>query len=229
MTIKILTLFPKMFDALGESITGRAMERGTLNIEVTDIRPYSADKKHFKCDDAPFGGGAGMIMTPQPIYDAIQAVDPRHACRRIFLSPRGAVFTAKRAKELADNYGEILLLCGRYEGVDQRVIDLCIDEEISVGDYVLSGGEPAAMAVADAVARFVPGVLGNSASAACESFSDGLLEYPQYTRPAEFMGVPVPEVLLSGHHGRVEEWRKAESEKITRERRPDLLQTKNKS
>jgi len=212
-----------MFDALNESITGRAITGGVLNIEVADIRPFSADKKHFKCDDAPFGGGAGMIMTPQPIYDAINAVDPHHTCRRIFLSPRGMPFTAKRAKELADGYAEILLLCGRYEGVDQRVIDLCIDEEISVGDYVLSGGEPAAIVVADAVARFVPGVLGNAESAADESFQSGLLEYPQYTRPAVFMELPVPEVLISGHHGMVEEWRRGQAEKITRERRPDLL------
>ncbi len=223
MTIKILTLFPAMFSALNESITGRAIESGALKLEVIDIRPFSADKKHYKCDDAPFGGGCGMIMTAQPIYDAVNAADPLRTCRRIFLSPRGETFSARKAKSLAAAYPELLLLCGRYEGVDQRVIDLCFDEEISIGDYVLTGGELAAMVVADAVSRFVPGVLGNGESASDESFSAGLLEYPQYTRPAEFMGLKVPEILLSGHHKNVEKWRAEQSGQITRRRRPDLL------
>ncbi|MCL2062391.1 MAG: tRNA (guanosine(37)-N1)-methyltransferase TrmD [Firmicutes bacterium] len=223
MTIKILTLFPQMFAPLFESITGRAIDSGALNIEITDIRKYSADTKHFKCDDAPFGGGAGMILSPQPLYDAINAADPNHACHRVYLSPHGRIFNAGIAREFAALSKPLLLLCGRYEGIDRRIIDLCIDEELSIGDYILTGGELAAMAVADAVSRFVPGVLGNAQSAADESFSNGLLEYPQYTRPAEFMGLSVPQVLLSGHHGNVEKWRKEQAEKITRQKRPDLL------
>jgi len=223
LTIKVLTLFPKMFEALGESITGRAINNGIIDFEAIDIRPFSNDKKHFKCDDTPFGGGNGMIMSPQPIYDAIQAVDPNHEYFRIFLSPSGKVFNNKTARELSQKHDKILLLCGRYEGVDRRVIDLCIDMELSIGDFVVSGGELPAMVVIDAVSRFVPNVLGNENSPLDESFSNGLLEYPQYTKPFEFMGQKVPEILISGHHGEIAKWRKQQALELTKQRRPDLL------
>ncbi len=221
MKITILTLFPEMFEPLKQSIIGRAAESGKLNINIVNIRDYTDDKKHFKCDDYPFGGGAGMVMMPQPIASAIEDVDPDHNARRIFMSPKGATFTQQKAFELAA-CEHILLLCGHYEGVDQRVIDMFIDEEISIGDYVLTGGELPAMVVCDTVARYVDGVLSQG-SLVDESFADGALEYPQYTRPAVFRGVPVPEVLLSGNHQKVAEWRRKESERITKERRPDLL------
>ncbi len=223
MKITILTLFPEMFTALRESIIGRAEENGKLQINIVNIRDY-AENKHFKCDDYPFGGGAGMVMMPQPIGSAIEAVDPEHTARRIFMSPRGETFTQKKAQQLSLN-SEILLLCGHYEGVDQRVIDMYIDEEISIGDYVLTGGEIPAMAVCDCISRLVDGVISKD-SLTDESFSDGLLEYPQYTRPAEYKGVKVPEVLLSGDHGKVDEWRKEQSIAITKKRRPDLLEKK---
>ncbi len=226
MKIRVLTLFPKMFDALNESIVGRAIKNGILDFQAVDIREYSADKKHFKCDDTPYGGGAGMVMCVQPIYDCINAVDPNHEYKRIYMSPKGETFTDKTARRLSE-CDNILLLCGHYEGVDERVIELCIDEEISVGDYVLSGGEIAAMAVIDASARFVDGVLGSSLSHEDESFSDGFLEYPQYTRPPEFMGLKVPDVLLSGDHKEVDRFRREESERITRARRADLLGDKD--
>ncbi len=222
MKIRVLTLFPKMFDCLGESIIGRAISKGVIDFKAVDIREYSADKKHFKCDDSPYGGGAGMVMCAQPIYDCIQAVDPNHEYLRVYMSPKGETFCDALARKLA-LCDSILILCGHYEGVDQRVIDLCIDKEISVGDYILSGGEIAAMAVIDATARFVDGVLGKSESHEDESFSDGLLEYPQYTRPPVFMGLKVPEVLLNGNHGEVNKFRRAKSEELTRARRADLL------
>ncbi len=222
MRIRVLTLFPKMFDCLGESIIGRAINKGVIDFKAVDIREYSADKKHFKCDDSPYGGGAGMVMCAQPIYDCIQSVDPNHEYLRVYMSPKGETFCDASARKLA-LCDSILILCGHYEGVDQRVIDLCIDKEISVGDYILSGGEIAAMAVIDATARFVDGVLGKSESHEDESFSDGLLEYPQYTRPPEFMGLKVPEVLLNGNHGEVNKFRRAKSEELTRARRADLL------
>lgn len=212
-----------MFSALKSSILGRAIDAGKLNIEVIDIRPFSPDKKHFKCDDMPFGGGAGMVMTPEPIYNAITHIDPKHEYHRIYLSPKGKVLTGTLAKEIAAKHKKLLLLCGRYEGVDQRVIDLCIDEEISIGDYVLTGGELPAMVLIDTVSRFVPSVLGNEESSVDESFTDGLLEYPHYTRPAEFKGLKVPDILISGHHGKVDEWRKQQSKEITKTRRPELL------
>ncbi len=221
MKIRVLTLFPKMFDCFNESIVGRAIKSGTLDIAAVDIREYSKDK-HFKCDDAPYGGGAGMVMTPQPIYDCVNAVDPDRKFLRLFMSPRGEKLTDKLARELSA-HDNILILCGHYEGVDQRAIDLCIDREISVGDYVLSGGEIAAMAVIDSTVRFVEGVLGSSESHEDESFSDGLLEYPQYTRPPEFMGLKVPEVLLGGDHKRIEAFRREMSREVTAARRPDLL------
>lgn len=221
MKITILTLFPEMFGPLKMSIIGRAAESGKLDINIVNIRDYTEDKKHFKCDDYPFGGGAGMVMMPQPIASAIEAVDPDHKARRIFMSPRGETFTQQKAFELV-GCEHILLLCGHYEGVDQRAIDMFIDEEISIGDYVLTGGELPAMVVCDTVARYVDGVLADG-SLVDESFADGALEYPQYTRPAVFRGVSVPEVLLSGNHQKVAEWRRQESERITKERRPDLL------
>lgn len=220
MKITILTLFPEMFEPLKRSIIGRAVESGKLNIQIVNIRDYSEDK-HSKCDDYPFGGGAGMVMMPQPIASAIEAVDPDHAARRIYMSPKGKTFTQGKAFELSacDN---ILLLCGHYEGIDQRIIDLFIDEEISIGDYVLTGGELPAMVVCDAVARYVDGVLSDG-SLVDESFADGVLEYPQYTRPAVFRGVAVPEVLMSGNHKKVSDWRREESLKLTKKLRPDLL------
>lgn len=166
-----------------------------------------------------------MVMTPQPIYDAVQCVDPERKCRRIYMSPKGRRFDDSVVRELAIDTRDILILCGHYEGVDQRVLDLCIDEEISIGDYVLTGGELAAMVVIDAVSRFVPGVLGSSQSNRDESISSGRLEYPQYTRPAEFMGLKVPEILLSGHHANVEKWRNEEAERLTKRLRPDLSES----
>lgn len=224
MRIDILTLFPEMFAPLNESIIKRARDKGVLQINTINIRDYSLDK-HLKCDDAPFGGGAGMIMTPQPVYDCIKSVDPDHEARRIYLSPRGKLLTADIAKKLAGNE-RLLLLCGHYEGIDQRIIDLCIDEELSIGDYVLTGGELPAMILTDVVARFVPGVLGCADSAEEESFSAGLLEYPQYTRPQVYEGLQVPEVLLSGHHENIAKWRREQSLLITAKNRPDLLEKK---
>lgn len=223
MKISILTLFPDMFAPLKESIIGRATESGALDVSVINIRDYSPDKKHFKCDDYAFGGGCGMLMMPEPIYNAFQAIDPSHKALRIYLSPAGKVFNNAKAREIAEKNIDIILLCGHYEGVDQRIIDLCIDEEISIGDFVLTGGELPAMIVVDAVARYIDGVLGNSESAYSDSFSDGLLEYPQYTRPRVFMGLEVPEILLTGHHENIEKWRKEQSKILTEKRRPDLL------
>ena len=220
MNITVLTLFHEMFAPLFESVIGRAVNGGKLNIKVVNIRDY-AENKHFKCDDYPFGGGAGMVMMPQPIGSAIEVVDPDHRAHRIYMSPRGRVFTQKRAVELS-RLGDILILCGHYEGVDQRVIDLYIDEELSVGDYVLTGGELPAMVVCDCVARYVEGVISGE-SLKDESFSAGLLEYPQYTRPAVYKGLSVPEVLLSGNHEKVDAWRREQSLEITRKNRPDLL------
>ena len=209
-----------MFAPLKESILGRAQQGGKLNINVVNIRDY-AQNKHLKCDDYPFGGGAGMVMMPQPIGSAIEAVDSEHRAHRIFMSPRGKTFCQRRAVELA-SLSDLLILCGHYEGVDQRVIDMFIDEELSIGDYVLTGGELPAMVVCDCVARYVDGVISGE-SLRDESFSAGLLEYPQYTRPAVYKGVSVPEVLLSGNHGEVEKWRREQSLAITRKNRPDLL------
>lgn len=224
MRIDILTLFPEMFAPLSMSILGRAQKNGKIEIVVTDIRDYTLDK-HKKCDDTPFGGGAGMVMMPQPVASAITAVDPDHRAKRIFLSPKGRKFSQNIVTEYAA-LDRILLLCGHYEGVDQRVIDLFIDEELSLGDFVLTGGEIPAMAVTDAVSRYVDGVIKGE-SLISESFSNGLLEYPQYTKPQEFMGVKVPDVLLSGNHKEVDKWREKEAEKITAERRPDMLEDKD--
>jgi len=225
LKITVLTLFPDMFTPLKESIIGRAVNSGKLNIEIVNIRDY-AENKHLKCDDYPFGGGAGMVMMPQPIASAIEAADPDRKARRIYLSPKGETFKQEKVFELL-NYEHIILLCGHYEGVDQRVIDLYIDEEISIGDYVLTGGELPAMVICDAVARYVDGVISDG-SLVDESFSGGGLEYPQYTRPAEFKGLKVPEVLLSGDHKKIDEWRREEAAKITAQCRPDLLDGEKK-
>ena len=220
MRIDILTLFPEMFTPLKTSIIGRAVDSGKLEINIIDIRDYTLDK-HKKCDDAPFGGGAGMVMMPQPIASAIEAVDPNHEAKRIYLSPKGRVFKQDVVLEYSKEQ-RLLLLCGHYEGVDQRVIDLFIDEELSIGDFVLTGGEIPAMAVVDAVARYVDGVI-NSDSLSQESFASGGLEYPHYTRPQVFMGLKVPDVLTSGDHGKVDKWREEMSKKITLKNRPDLI------
>lgn len=220
MRIDILTLFPEMFTPLSTSILKRAREKGIIEINVIDIRDYTLDK-HKKCDDTPFGGGAGMVMMAQPIVSAIEAVDPEHKALRIFTSPKGNTFNQKRVVELS-KLDRILILCGHYEGVDQRAIDLCIDQEISVGDYVLTGGEIPAMAITDAVCRYVEGVI-NQESLKQESFANGTLEYPQYTKPQEFRGLKVPEVLTSGNHGEVDKWREEQSKIITKQNRPDLL------
>lgn len=220
MKITVLTLFPEMFAPLQASIIGRAEKSGKIQIEIVNIRDYSGDK-HLKCDDYPFGGGAGMVMMPQPIGSAVKAVDPDHKALRIYTSPKGEVFTQQKAVELAARE-HIVILCGHYEGVDQRVLDLYFDGEISIGDYVLTGGELPAMVICDCVARYVDGVIA-AGSLVDESFADGLLEYPQYTRPAVYEGVAVPEVLLSGNHAEIDRWRREQSERLTKERRPDLL------
>lgn len=219
MRITVLTLFPEMFTPLFESVIGRAVNAGKLNIKVVNIRDY-ADNKHNKCDDYPFGGGAGMVMMPQPIGAAINAVDPERKAHRIYTSPKGVTFRQEKAFELL-NYEHLVILCGHYEGVDQRAIDLYIDEEISIGDYVLTGGELPAMVMCDCIARYVEGVISDG-SLAEETFGENGLEYPQYTRPAVFEGIAVPEVLLSGNHARIDKWRREQSAKLTAERRPDL-------
>ena len=224
MIINILTIFPEMFESVfSSSILGRAREQGLLEIRLTDIRPFSRSK-HKNTDDYPFGGGAGMVMMAQPIMDAMASVTAEYPrARRIYLGPRGRKLTTALARELSGE-PELILLCGHYEGVDQRALDACVDEEISIGDYILTGGELAAMVLTDAVARFIPGVLGSAESPEEESFSDGLLEYPQYTRPRELNGMPVPEVLLSGDHARIRQWRRRESLAATARFRPDLLE-----
>ena len=212
-----------MFTPLSSSIIGRARESGKLEIVITDIREYT-ENKHKKCDDTPFGGGAGMVMSAQPVASAIEAVDPNHEALRLYMSPKGKVFSQTLVKELAQKQ-RLLFLCGHYEGIDQRVLDLYIDGEISIGDYVLTGGELPAMVITDAVSRYIDGVI-SSDSLSQESFSEGLLEYPQYTRPQEFKGLKVPEVLLSGNHAEIEKWRRKQSVELTKKLRPDLLEDK---
>ena len=224
MKIELLTIFPEMFDSfLNASIIGRAREAGLLDIHATDIRPYSQNK-HKNTDDYPFGGGAGMLMLAQPIADAMKAVTrPPFQGKRIYMSPRGVPLTQALAQQLSQEE-RLVILCGHYEGVDQRVLDKYIDMEISVGDYVLTGGETAAMVLIDCVSRLVPGVLGSAESAGDESFSnDGLLEYPQYTRPRVFEDMEVPEVLLNGDHKKISQWRREQALLATARMRPDLL------
>ena len=220
MKIDILTLFPEMFSAMQESILGRAQKENKIQIRIINLRDYTEDK-HLKCDDYPFGGGAGMVMMPQPIGSAIESLDPEHKARRIYMSPKGETFKQQKVFELL-GFEHLILLCGHYEGVDQRAIDLFIDEELSIGDYVLTGGELPAMVVADAVSRYVDGVISPS-SLVDESFSDNLLEYPHYTRPQEYRGLKVPEILRSGDHAKIDAWRREQALSITKARRPDLL------
>ena len=221
--IDIFTIFPDLVEAMASaSIIGRARAAGTLDVRVHDLRMAAADR-HRSVDDAPFGGGAGMVMMPQPLFDAVEAVEPPRPL--YYLSPAGRRFDQDMAGELASGAG-FSMLCGRYEGVDERVCEHLVDGEISVGDVVLAGGEAAALVVLEAVARCVPGVLSNQASTAEESFRDGLLEYPQYTRPADFRGWSVPGVLLSGDHARVARWRRAQSLARTIQRRPDLIEAR---
>jgi tRNA (guanine37-N1)-methyltransferase len=215
----VLTLFPEMFPGpLGQSLAGSGLERGLWSLAARDIRAHAADR-HRTVDDAPFGGGAGMVMRPDIADAALAAQDDGRPA--LYLTPRGRPLTQSMVRSYAAGPG-LVLLCGRYEGVDQRVIEARGLEEVSIGDYVLSGGETAALVLLDACVRLLPGVMGAAASAEEESFSAGLLEYPHYTRPAEWRGRAVPPVLLSGHHGAVAAWRRAEAERITRERRPDL-------
>ncbi len=224
MRIDILTLFPEMFAPLKASLLKRATDKGILEINLINIRDYSQDK-HKKCDDAPFGGGAGMVMTPQPIVSALKSIAGYENAKCIYMSPQGATLSQSKVRELSQDQ-HLILLCGHYEGVDQRVLDLYFPEEISIGDYVLTGGELPAMILADAVSRYVPGVLGSEMSTMEESFSEGMLEYPQYTRPQSFEGLEVPEVLLNGNHRRIAEWRKEKQEEITKRKRPDLWKEK---
>lgn len=226
MKISVLTIFPEMYSPLKESLVGKALEKGLVRVDIVNIRDYSANK-HKKTDDYPFGGGTGMVMTPQPIHDAINAVDPERRALRIYMSPKGKTLDQETVVRLA-SADELLLLNGAYEGVDQRVIDLDIDEELSIGDYVLTSGDLASMVVIDALMRYIPGVLGSEESTSEESFSEPLLEYPQYTRPQNFMGLEVPEVLISGHHAQIAAWRLKESIKLTEQRRPDLIEKYNR-
>lgn len=226
MKISVLTIFPEMLEPLKHSILGRAIQNGIIELEIINIRDYS-QSKHKNTDDYPFGGGAGMLMMPQPILDCMDSVCPSGEAYKICLSPRGRLFNSDIAQELAQKE-QLILLCGHYEGIDQRVIDL-MDEELSIGDYVLTGGEPAAIVVIDCISRFIGGVLGSAQSAHEDSFSEGLLEFPQYTRPAEIRGMRVPEVLLSGNHAKISQWRREQQLVITRRNRPDLLAKANLS
>ncbi len=220
MRVDIITLFPSMFEEpLSASLLGKAITEGLFEVSLHDLRDHGLGR-HRSVDDTPYGGGAGMVMRPEPLFAAIEAVTTEDS-HVILMSPRGSLFDHAGAVRLA-GHDHLVLVCGRYEGVDQRVIDELIDEEISIGDYVLAGGELAAMVVIEALSRFVPGVLGNPESLATESHSSGTLEHPQYTRPAEFRGLKVPEILLSGHHEEVKRWRDEESHRLTQERRPDM-------
>ena len=219
MNFHILTLFPEAFSALHLSMVKRGCDDGKLTLNIINIRDFAQNNRR-QTDGYPYGGGAGMVMMPEPVYLAHQGLDLPNA-RVVFLTPSGVPFNQQKAIELSKEQ-DLILLCGHYEGIDQRVIDEIVTDEISLGDFVLTGGEIAAMAVVDAVARLVPGVIKEE-SLEHESFTNGLLEYPQYTRPPEFMGRHVPEVLLSGHHGEIEKWRREQSLEITRKKRPDLL------
>ena len=217
MKINILTLFPKMFDGfLSESIIARAIKFGAVEVNIIDIRDYCFDK-HKQADDMPFGGGNGMVMKPEPLFLALENVSGKV----IYTSPQGKTFNQEIAKELVKEE-ELTIIAGHYEGIDQRIIDLIVTDEVSIGDYVLTGGELPALIMIDSIARLIPGVLSQNESFEEESFKDDLLEYPHYTRPREFMGISVPDVLLSGNHKKIEKWRLEESKKITKLRRPDL-------
>ena len=220
MRFDVLTLFPNMFDILNESILGRAQEKNLININIVNIRDFSKDK-HNKVDDTPYGGGAGMVIRADVVYDCYNSVKTDDS-KVIYLSPQGKTLNQDKVKELSKEK-HLILLCGHYEGIDQRVIDEIVDEEISIGDYVLTGGELPAMVLIDSVSRYVEGVLSKD-SIQEESFTDDLLEYPQYTRPEVFLGKKVPEVLLTGHHQNIEKWRKEQSIKITKSKRPDLIE-----
>ncbi|MDQ1439053.1 MAG: tRNA (guanine37-N1)-methyltransferase [Acidimicrobiaceae bacterium] len=224
MRVDVFTIFPAMVEGfVGQSLLGKARREGVVDIRVHDLRSAAIDP-HRSVDDAPFGGGAGMVLAPEPVFGAVEKVDPPRPL--YLLGPGGRRFDQALAHELAQRPDGFSLLCGRYEGVDQRVVEHLVDDELSVGDYVLAGGEVAALVVIEATARLVPGVMGNEASAEDESFTDGLLEYPQYTRPAEFRGWAVPEVLLSGHHANVARWRRAQALRRTLSRRPDLIEAR---
>lgn len=227
MRIDILSLFPAMFSGpFGESITRRAVDKGLLDIHIMNFRDFAAGR-HKQVDDAPFGGGSGMVLKPEPLFRAVEFLkaDTRYKKRRVLLmSPEGVVFNQAKARELAQ-YEQLIFICGHYEGFDARVSGCLADEIISIGDFVLTGGELPAMVIADAVSRMLPGVLGSDKSAPTDSFYNGLLEYPQYTRPREFLGMQVPEVLFSGDHGKIAEWRRKKSLEATLKKRPDLLKT----
>ncbi len=220
-TVQVLTLFPEMFPGpLGHSLAGKALEDGIWSLDCLDIREFAEDK-HQTVDDSPFGGGPGMVMRPDVLDAALQASKAGEGCKVIYLTPRGRPLDQSRVRYLVDGPGPVLV-CGRYEGIDERVIDAWDMEEISIGDYVLSGGEVAAMSLLDSCIRLLPGVMGSAQSPDEESFEGGLLEYPHYTRPRSWRDRDVPEVLLSGHHEKVRDWRRSQAERITRERRPDL-------
>lgn len=224
MKIDILTLFPEMFThVMGSSIMNNAQKQGAVQYQAIDFREY-ADNKHHKVDDYPYGGGAGMVLMPQPIFSAVEAIekDPTNQPRIILMCPQGERFTQQKAEEFAKE-DHLIFICGHYEGYDERIREHLVTDEISIGDFVLTGGELGAMVVVDSVVRLLPEVLGNEESAVEDSFSTGLLEHPHYTRPADFIGHQVPEVLRSGHHAKITEWRKKQSLKRTKERRPDLL------
>lgn len=221
LRIDVVTLFPVLFVApLSTSLLGKAIEDEILEVEITDLRDFGIGP-HRSVDDEPYGGGAGMVLRPEPIFEAVESLR-RPESHVVLLSARGTRVTQKEVARLA-SHTQLILICGRYEGVDERVGEHLADEELSIGDFVLAGGEAAALCVIEAVSRLVPGVLGNVASLESESHSTGSLEYPQYTRPAEYRGLGVPDVLLSGDHGAIERWRREESERVTRDRRPDLL------
>ena len=229
MDFHILTIFPDMIrDGLNTSILGRAQANGLISIDAVNIRDYTLDK-HGKVDDYPYGGGAGMVMQAQPVYDAFTAVKSKcrtDSPRVIYVTPQGSTFDQAKAEELAKEE-ELVFLCGHYEGIDERVLEEIVTDNISIGDYVLTGGELPCMVMIDAISRLIPGVLNNDVSAEFESFNDNLLEYPQYSRPEEWRGKKVPEILLSGHHANVEKWRREQSIIRTYERRPDLLEGAN--
>ncbi len=228
LNFEVLTLFPGILAGpLNESILKRGREKGLLQVTIRNIRDYTTDK-HKTADDSPYGGGAGMVLKPEPIFNAFNAIKAEHPDEEfltILLSPQGRVFNQQQAERFSEEKRRIVLLCGHYEAVDERVVQTLVDEELSVGDYVLTGGELAALVVIDAAARLLPGVLGDEESAYRDSFGDGLLDHPHYTRPAEFCGIRVPEVLLSGNHAEIEQWRRKESLKATLIKRPDLIAT----